>query len=92
MNGLLVDMIHYMSRHHIIGAKHIPESVLFKSRLKHLSKQSQNEFYDDYGLLLKQNYFIRLKKRTGKGSDWHISLNPEMTIEITNLIEEQNEI
>lgn len=91
MNDGLRDMLDKMLRHHIVGAKHIPENLMIKSKLKHLDSRLKKEFYTEYELLLKQNYFIRLKKRTGKGSDWHISLNPEMMEEINNMLEEQDE-
>lgn len=91
MNKTLIELLSVMFKKHYIGAKHIPESVIFKSKIKHLNKHLQKEFYDDYEKLLRQNYFIRLKKRTGKSSDYHISLNPEMIEEINELLEENYE-
>ena len=86
MNGILIDMLAYMFRHNIIGAKHLPESLLLKSKLKNANKFLQKEFYHDYKILVNQEYFIRLKKQTGKGSEYHISLNPEMLEEICLII------
>ena len=92
MNDLLLDLLGYMRRHNIIGAKHLPERLLFISRLKHVNRQSQKEFYDAYELLIHQKYFIRLKKRTGKGTEYHISLNPEMLEELERIMEGNDEI
>ena len=92
MNAALKTMLNKMFRRNIIGAKHTPENLIIGSKLKHVNNYSKKEFYEEYHKLLRQNYFIRLKKRTGKGSDWHISLNPEMIEEIKELVEEKDEI
>jgi len=91
MNDKLKDLILFMFRHRIIGAKHFPEEKLIKSRIKYLDKNSQKQFYDEYYALVDSNYFIRLKKRTGKGSEEHISMNPEMIEDIYELLEDEHE-
>jgi hypothetical protein len=92
MNEKLKKMIGYMLRHHIIGAKHLPEDILIKHAIQYLDKSSQKEFYSEYHELLNQEYIIKLKKQTGKGSDWHISLNPEMIEKIDELLEVHDEV
>jgi hypothetical protein len=87
MNEKLKHILKFMLRHNMIGAKHLPEKALFNSALKHLNKNIQKEIYKEYENLIRQEYFIRLKKRTGKGSEYHISLNPEMIEEINDLVE-----
>jgi len=71
-----------MLHNRIIGEKHSPEQLLIKSKIKHLNKNEQKEFYEEYEIMVQKQYFIRLKKRTGKGSDWHVSLNPEKISEL----------
>ncbi|MGV8172225.1 MAG: hypothetical protein ACP5OA_06055 [Candidatus Woesearchaeota archaeon] len=92
MNKLLLDLLDRMLRRRIIGAKHTPEDLMIRQKLKQIDNNSRKDFYQEYNTLIKQNYFIRLKKRTGKGSDWHISLNPEMIEEINELLEAEDEI
>jgi hypothetical protein len=92
MNKRLLHLLNYIIRHHVIGAKHAPESLMFRFALKKFNKDIQKEFYRDYELLSSKNYFIRLKKRTGKGSEYHISLNPEMIDKLEEIIGEKNEI
>ena len=87
MNDALKDLLIEMLKKHYIGAKHIPEDRLIIRRLKCMNKQFQKEFYSEYNDCINKEFFIRLKKRTGKGSDYHISLNPEMIEEINDLVE-----
>ncbi|MGV8162797.1 MAG: hypothetical protein ACP5N2_05705 [Candidatus Nanoarchaeia archaeon] len=47
-------------------------------------------FEKEYDLFSKK-YFVKLKKRTGKSSEWHISLNPETLKELLELIEDAQE-
>ena len=81
-----------MLRHGIIGSKHAPERLMFRFALKHFGRDVQKTFYADYTVLLNKDYFVKLKKRTGKGTEYHISLNPEMIEELKELIGEENEI
>ncbi len=92
MHNELRDLLQYMLSHHIIGARHAPEDRLITSRIKHLPRNVQKEFYEEYDALCRKGWCIRLKKRTGKGSDWHISINPEYTSEIMGYVGEDNEI
>ena len=88
MNELLRKLLDLMYNKHLIGNKHIPEKLLMVSKIKHLNKTEQNLFYEEYAYLIKKEFFFRLKKKTGKGSDWHISLNPEKIDEIKDYIKD----
>jgi len=82
MNLTLKNLLLKMLHNRIIGEKHTPEQLLIKSKIRYLSKISQKEFYEEYKTLIQKQYFIRVKKKTGKGTDWHISLNPERLHEL----------
>ena len=69
-----------------IGGKHFPEDKLIVSRTKWLDKLQKKTFEEEYRNLLNNQFIIKLKKRTGKGSEWHISLNPRKLGEIYELI------
>lgn len=77
MNQSLQKLLKWMFRKRIIGHKHFPENLLVKSKIYHLNKQLQKNFYAEYEELIRKEVFWRLKKKTGRGSEWHISLNPE---------------
>jgi hypothetical protein len=89
MNDYLFDFIESLLTKGIIGHKHAPENIII-SRVKNLNKYAQREFWNEYENLIREDYFWRLKKRTGRGSDWHISLNPEKLEELKELM--KNEI
>lgn len=65
-----------------IGGKHTEEKNLFLDA-KHLSKEEQRQFEDDYKLCV-NNGLILKKKSTG---EWHISLNPRKLAEILQVIQ-----
>ena len=69
-----------------IGGKHFPLDKLYTSRTKYLSKNEQKECEVELYNLIRLGYIIQLKKRTGKGSEWHVSLNPHMIQEIYEMI------
>ena len=67
-----------------IGGAHIPEDKVLK-RLRWI--KDRKDFEKEYKHLVNQGYILRQKKKTGKGSDWHISLNPKHLKELYNLLE-----
>jgi hypothetical protein len=87
MNDVLRLVTIRLLNSHIIGEKHTPESAFITSKLKYLSKVEQNDFKKEYGRFIQDGYIIRQRKKTGKGSDWHICLNPEQLGELRILIE-----
>jgi hypothetical protein len=91
MNTVLKNTIRWMFQKNIIGHKHFPEKLMIKSKVSRLPKIIQKEFYEEYESLMTRGFFIKLKKRTGKGSEWHISINPETANELKELMGEQDE-
>lgn len=85
MNKALRAVLLFLISKRYIGGKHFPEDKLIKSRTKWLSKQDVKDFKKEYKNIKK--FLIRLKKRTGKGSSWHISLNPKFLTDIKELLE-----
>jgi hypothetical protein len=86
MNGAIKAIIAYMLNRKVIGAKHTQEEKLIKSKTKWLNKEELRVFRKQYKKLLGNQLILRLKKRTGKGSDWHISLNPRKLRESYEMI------
>ncbi|MFH1073211.1 MAG: hypothetical protein V1743_07325 [Nanoarchaeota archaeon] len=86
MNAALKAVLATMLNKHYIGGKHIPEDKIVKSKTQWLQKHELDEFETEYKQAVNSELFIRLKKRTGKGSDWHISLNPRKLKEIYEMI------
>jgi len=89
MQSNLKELIHDLLTRNIVGAKHIPEDRIIIPRIKRLPRQEQRQFYEEYEMLVRRDLLIRLKKKTGKGDDWHISINPEHIGEAYELIEEK---
>jgi hypothetical protein len=84
MNKPIIAIIHFLVHHHYIGGKHFPEDKLITSRTRHLNKDGQKEFEKEYERI--KPYLIRLKKKTGKSSSWHISIDPKHLADIENLL------
>jgi hypothetical protein len=88
MNKALKALIMHMLNNRIIGEKHVPEDRVIKPRIKYLNRHDQTEFQTEYSGMIMQGYFIRRKKRTGKSSDYHISLMPgDVLAELKKMIE-----
>jgi len=87
MNGALKAIITFMLSKKYIGGKHTPEEKLINSKTKWLQKEDLNNFKKEYRNIINGQLILRMKKRTGKGSDWHISLNPRKLKELNEMIE-----
>jgi len=85
MNKALRSVLSFLVNQKCIGGKHFPEDVLIKSRTRWLQKQEVREFKKEYKKI--KHLLITLKKRTGKGSGWHISINPKCLSKIKELLE-----
>lgn len=85
MNKALRAVLLFLINKRYIGKKHFPEDKLIKSRTKWLSRQEIKSFKKEYKKT--RPFLIRLKKRTGKGSDWHISIDPKHLPEIEEMLE-----
>ncbi|MFO8016431.1 MAG: hypothetical protein R6U32_04975 [Candidatus Woesearchaeota archaeon] len=64
------------------GGNHTPEKKLLKSKTRWVDADERKKFEKDYRKAVNEGIIMREKKRTKKGSDWHISLNPRMKKEI----------
>lgn len=87
MNGALKALINDMlTKKHIIGKKHVPEKKIVKLKTKWLQKDDARAFEKEYREAIKRGLILRIKKKTGKGSGWHISLNPRKLKELHKMI------
>ena len=86
MNEALKAMIVVMISKRYIGGKHIPEDKLVKSKTKWLQKDERKDFESQYKNMINDEWILKTKKKTGKGSGWHLSLNPRKLKEIYELI------
>jgi len=91
MNRALRAVLVVLLNKRYIGWKHTPEDKLIKSKTKWLEKKEHKDFEKEYKKLINKDLILRLKKRTGKGSDWHISLNPRKLKEIYRKIGDDQE-
>lgn len=87
MNPSLKAIITSMLNKRIIGGKHTPEDKMVLSKTRWLQKEECAEFEKEYHDAINSQLILRIKKRTGKGSDWHISLNPHKLKELYEMIE-----
>jgi hypothetical protein len=81
MNDALKNILLNLLHNRIICGRHTPERIAL-SRVSILRPYERREFFKDYKSLINQGYIFRQKKRTGKGYEEHISLNPEHIEEI----------
>jgi hypothetical protein len=82
LRALLISLISKRD----IGQKHTPEKALIKHKKKWVSKQEKKEFFKEYTDMAREGFLIRTKKRTGKSSDWHVSINPKKVNELKDLL------
>lgn len=86
MNLALKATITLMLNKKIIGGKHTPEDKVLGFKTKWLSKEEYHEFEAEYRQAINNQLILRIKKQTGKGSDWHLSLNPRKLKELYEMI------
>lgn len=86
MNRGTKAILTFLLNKRYVGGKHFPLEKLFTSRTKYLPKDEQRECEVELYGFIRIGYIIQLKKRTGKGSEWHISLNPRNLREIYEMI------
>lgn len=87
MNKVLKTIFIFLLNKKYIGGRHTQEERLIKSKIKWLERTESSEFKKEYKKAINEKLLLRTKKRTGKGSDWHISLNPRRLKEVYELIE-----
>lgn len=86
MNSSLKALIHYLLDHEYIGGRHTPEERLLRYKTRWIDKEDKFNFEKEYKQLVNQGFIIREKKKTGKGTDWHIYLNPHKLKELYELL------
>ena len=91
VNKVLVAVIRHLVEKKCYGNKHVPEERVFKNFIRNLTKDDKRVLEKEYRKLLNEGYIYRMKKRTGSGEDWHISLNPHMVGQLYTLLEKDNE-
>lgn len=76
------------------GGKHTPLDFVTKGVPEHYRKTHQGEKIVEKALkeLTNEEWIIILQKRTGRGSEEHISLNPRKTAEIRLFLERINNL
>ncbi|MBD3314116.1 hypothetical protein GF345_06755 [Candidatus Woesearchaeota archaeon] len=87
MNKALRDLFLTLLNQRCFGRKHTPEKKLIRSKTRWLDNAETKEFYRQYKQAVNESLIVRMKKRTKKGSDWHISLNTRMKKEIMRSLE-----
>jgi len=87
--GLRAVMLFLLNRRYI-GGKHFPEKNLVKAKAIYFQKRERRNFEKEYKEAVNELFLLRSKKRTGKGSDWHISLNPNKLKELLEMLEEND--
>lgn len=87
MNRGLRAIVLFLLNKKYIGNRHFPERKLVSSRTKYLSMPEQEEFEQEYKSFVNNMYLLKMKERTGKGTEWDISLNPRRLKEIYETLE-----
>lgn len=82
MNKAIEALLSSLLNKRKIGGSHTSENKAVMSKTKWLSDGERKEFETQYRNLLNRGMLLRMKKRTGRGDDWHISLNPRKLREI----------
>ena len=86
MNKALKTILMILINRKCIGGVHTPEKRLIVSKIKYLDANDRKQFKREYKKMIDIGYIIREKKKTGKGTGWHITLNPRRIGDIMGLI------
>ncbi len=86
MHPITESVLIFLLNRKYIGGRHTPESMLIKLKTKYSAKEEIKAFEDEYKQLINDAMIMKTKKRTGKGSSWHISLNPGKVYELKRLL------
>jgi len=87
MNKVLMAILVFLLNKRYIGSRHTPEKALIKSKTKWIDTKTKKDFNKEYKNMINEGFILRMKKRTGKGSDWHICLNPRKLKELIEVLE-----
>ena len=85
MNSTVRVILSYLVDKEYIGGKHTHEDKLIKRKSRWLPRKEQKAFAKEYKKI-RSLYLIREKKRTGKSSDWYISINPRNLAEVKRIL------
>ena len=89
MNKAIKALLTTLLNQRKIGGNHIPEELIIGSKTRWLNKEEKRDFKKEYKELINNQTILKVKKRTGKGFDWHISLNPQSVEEALRIIESE---
>ncbi|MBS3147423.1 hypothetical protein J4219_00900 [Candidatus Woesearchaeota archaeon] len=78
-------ILEFLLKKNCIGGAHTPLDRV-KSCIELHSKQDKKEFEQALDELVKENWVISASKRTGKGTDTHLSLNPRTLNQISEYL------
>ncbi len=78
-------ILEFLVKKSYIGGAHTPLDRV-RSCIEIHSKQDKKEFEDALDELSRTGWVVLLNKRTGKGSDLHISINPRAMKEIAGFL------
>ena len=76
----------YLINKDYVGGKHAPENKVLKNTKKWITSKEKKKFEKEYKKMINKGIILRVKKRTGKSSSWHVSLNPRKVKEISRLL------
>ena len=86
MNKTLATLLDFLLAKKYIGGRHIPEGKLIKLVTRNINNHEKREFEREYKRIMNDCIIMRMKKKTGKGDDWHISLNPRELKELMEML------
>ena len=81
-------ILEFLLKKNCIGGVHTPLDRV-KACIQLHSKQDKKEFEDALHELIRVSWITSASKRTGKGTDIHLSLNPRALNEITDFLKIQ---
>lgn len=85
MNKAIRSILTYLVSKKIFK-RHKPEKKILKFKTKYLNEKDRKEFEREYKKLINERIIIREKKKTGKGTEWHIRLNIKKLKELHELL------
>ena len=83
-----LTILEFLVKKYCIGGVHTPLGRV-KACMELHSKQDKKEFEQALDELVKEGWIVVMNKRTGKGSDVHVSINSRQISEIMNFLREQ---
>jgi len=86
MNIALKSLLIKLFNKKYIGGRHTQEHKLIIIKTKWLTKYEKRNFEKEYKLMVNQEFILKIKKKTHKGIDWHISLNPKKLKELRGIL------